>query len=171
MVTFCVVWTGPLTLSRQNSFTSMGSPIKEEWITSFSTQFHLSLCGIVVVTQTWQLQNEPVSMSSSLSWVPLCYYTHGPIYNFGSNYDWDHLRIGIWRLTSVNLRCGMVESPVPSNSNNQPRGSICSARSSQKGSLCWRPEHLSHLMWLFPSHPPSLGPNESVPLSEQWGQG
>ena len=43
MVTFCVVWTGPLMSSRQNSLTSTGSPLGEEWITSFSTPVSFEL--------------------------------------------------------------------------------------------------------------------------------
>ena len=67
---------------------------------------------------------------------PIGYHAHGPIYNFGSKHDWDHLRIGHgwydqqqhilivvldpWDLGVGlhKLRYGMAEPPVPSSSNN-----------------------------------------------------
>ena len=46
MVTFHVVRTGPLTSLRQNSLTSMGSPLGVEWITSFSTLVSFGLVPV-----------------------------------------------------------------------------------------------------------------------------
>ena len=86
MVTCCVLQAGLLTSLRQKSLTSTGSPLREEWLTS--------LCGVAAVTQTWQLQNELVSTLWSPLWAPLGHQAHGPIYDFGSNHDWEHLRIG-----------------------------------------------------------------------------
>ena len=79
----------------------------------------------------------------------LCYHTKGPVNDFGTNHDWDCLRIGHgwyyhqqhiliiildpWDL-EVNLHEPKVRDgsvPIPSNSNTQPRGWIPSASSSQ----------------------------------------
>ena len=95
MVTFCVVWTGPQTLSRQNSFTSMVSPFGEQWITSFSTPVpYVPLWGSCsnpdMTAPKWACIQVMVTFTSS----PLCYYSHGPIYKLGSNHNQNHLKIG-----------------------------------------------------------------------------
>ena len=69
-VNFSVVWTGPLTLPRQDFLTSMGLSLREEWLTSFPSWFGLSLSGAAAATQTWQLQNELISMLWSHLWAP-----------------------------------------------------------------------------------------------------
>ena len=72
--------------------------------------------------------------------LPLSHQAHGPIYDFGSSQDQNHLRIGcdwynqqqhilivvlipgIWRLTSTNLRYGVAEPSVPSSSKKLTQG-------------------------------------------------
>ena len=103
-------------------------------------------------------------MSLSLLWAPLCYHAHGPIYNFGSNHDWDcprmccdwydqqqHILIAIldpWDL-EIDIHKPKVwdgRTPVPSYSNNYLRGWICSSRSSQNWELMletWAPITIS----------------------------
>ena len=45
------------------------------------------------------------------------------------------LTLGIWRLTSTNPRQGMAAPPVPSSSNNRPRGWISRSNSSHNFAL------------------------------------
>ena len=102
--------------------------------------------------------------------LPSCDYSHGPIYNLGSNHDQNILRIGHgwynqqqhilililypWDLeVDLHLRYGMVEPPVPSNSINWTRGWICRARSLQNWELMletWAPESINAVI-LCPS--------------------
>ena len=174
MVTFCVVWTGPLTSLRQNFFTSMESPLGEEWLTSFST--------LVLLELVWGSCSDPyISLSQChghLHELPHSHQAQGPIYDFGSNHDWDHLRVGCgwydqqqhiliivfdpWDLEvdlhKPNVQNGRTPCPPLVPITNAGAGS--EAQDPHKtGSLCWRPEHPNQSMQLFLAHPLSLGPH------------
>ena len=65
---------------------------------------------------------------------------------------------------------GMAEPPVPSNSNNLPRGWICKVRSSQNWELMlkiWAPE-LINAGHSLPIHD-HWSLIRAAPLNEQWG--
>ena len=166
MVTFHVVRTRPLTLSRHNSLIFMGSPFGEEWITSFSTPVSFEL--------VWDSCSDPdmtvpkwacLHIVVHLCELSLCHHTHGPIYDFGPNHDVDHSQNRMWLAwpATAHSHCSSfdpwdlevdfhksevwdVEPPVLSSFNNWPRGGICSAISPQKWELMletWGPKSIS----------------------------
>ena len=126
-----------------------GHPLGRNGLPTFPPQFHLSLCRLAAVTETWQLQNNLVSMSwlplwapplSSSSW-PYLWFWIQPWPGPSQSRSWlvwpvtAHPHRNFWSLGSEGLSpqtWGMGwQKPVPSSSNNQPRGWICSARSLQ----------------------------------------
>ena len=178
MVTFCMVHAGPLTLLRQNSLTSMGSPLGEEWITSFSTPVSFELawgsCSNPYMTAPkWACLHVVVTLQA-----PLGHCAYGPIYDFRSNHDQDHLRIccgwynqqqhilivvfGPWDL-EVDLQEPEVwdgGTPCTPQVPITDPGAGYAVQSPYKiGSLCWKPECLNQLVQSFPAHPLSLGPH------------
>ena len=99
--------------------------------------------------------------------LPLCYYAHGSIYDFGSSHDQDYLRIGCgWYDQQQHILIVILDPqdleidlhkpevwdggpPVTSNSNSWPRGWIWSARSSQNWELMlesWAPKSISSVI-------------------------
>ena len=152
---------------------SWGNPSGRNGLPPFPPWLHLNLSGVAAVTQTWQLQNESVSMSCKL---PLHYCAHGPIYNFGSNHDWDHLRIGHglydqqqhilivifnppgsrdWPLQTWGMQW---QNPLyPLVPITDPGAGSAVQNSHKIWRLCWRPEHQNQSIQSFPAHPLSLG--------------
>ena len=121
----------------------------------------------------------------------LCYHAKGLVYDFGANHDWNHLRVGHdwynqqqhiliialdpWDL-EVDLHKPKVRdgyAPIPSNSNNWPRGWISSASSSQNWELTLETCALESIsaMVSCPSTSTGVGGNAGGLLLDATGRG
>ena len=179
MVTFCVVWSGFLTSSRQNFLTSMGSPIvgHRNGLLPLPSQFFLSLCGSVAVAQTWQLQMSLSSHHGHLCKLSLGHQAQGPIYYFRINHYWDCLRIGcgwydlqehilisFWSLgsggwPSWTQGMGWLHPLSPLAPITNPMAGYVVQDLCKTGSSHWIPGHPNQIVQSFPACLLSLGPH------------
>ena len=173
----CVMWIGPLTSSRQNFLTSMGSSLGEEWLTSFSTAVlyelvqgscsnpEMTAAKWVFVSTLWlPLQAPPWSSSS---WPYLLFWIQpqlGPsqsrlwlVWPATAHPHYSFWSLGSWRLTSMNPRYGMAEPLSPLVPITKPGAGSAVQDLCKTGSLYWRPEHLNQWLQLFPACPQSMG--------------
>ena len=154
MVTFCVVWTGPLMSSRQNCLTSRGSLFVEGWpipspISVLSELVWVSCSAPDMTVPKWACLQVVVTFASSpfvIKLRALSMILDPTTTRNRSWLGWPAAAHPHYSLPSTNPRYGMAAPPVPSSSNNWPNGWICSMSSSQNWKLTldtWAPKLIS----------------------------
>ena len=147
IVTFCVVWTAPLTPSNWGFCIPTGSLSQEE--------FPIFSPGFILSELLWDSCNDPDMTApkwacyqvSHVCKFPHSHATQSPVYNFWTHHDWNSFSVGCGGYSQqqhilvvasnpqnleVNLHKSEVRNsytPIPYNSNNWPKSWISRSRS------------------------------------------
>ena len=175
IVTFCVVWTGPLTSLSWNFHTSTESLFWEELVAPFVI---LLLSELLQEELQWPQHDYPkVSLSTccgSLCKLPHSHQAQSFVNYLSAHHNWNCLGVGhggdiqqqhVLIVVSYSLEfgglppqiwgMGWLHCPIPSSSNNWPKGCICRVSSLQNWAHMlntWVPESIKAVT----SHPPII---------------